>query len=390
MRLDTYKEYLLKHGNNLAEVKRNQSDYTIDYTFTRDPNYKRVYILTKDGWKYEDVKYQFHSASSILKDAVDYYVQFRPGIHYPIGSYIIIPDDTTHDLNLSEDELKNPFTQPVEDRKQWWIIVGRNDASAYVRYMVLKCNWNFRWILNGKILEVFGCIRNANSYTSGAWTADYSTTLDNLSGCWIPDTYHVYSDQLSTLGLCDTRTIHYDQRFMITNNIINPKCYRVTKVVDMVPQGIIKLSIKQDDFDSKRDCPELLLCNYYEEEGKVNVDIEPSGDVGSNSIKYMTTNEDFELIESSEELLLRIGITSYFESSMDSTLPLEWKLDLIGDFSDEDIAYYCNLLKVTKFDNKTISIKPSKAKSLIGKRFNLSVCDTSGNYYSSIELEVGE
>jgi hypothetical protein len=35
-----------------------------------------------------------------------------------------------------------------------------------------------------------------------------------------------------------------------------------------------------------------------------------------------------------------------------------------------------------------ISVRLSKAKSLEGKRFVLSVSDASGNYYSSIELEV--
>lgn len=389
MKLDTYKNYLQKHGNNLSEVKKKQSDYIIDRTFTRDPNYKRVYILTKDGWKYEDVKYQFHSASSILKDAVDYYVQFRPGVHYPIGSYIIIPDDPSNELNLTEEELENPFKQDVSNRTQWWLIVGRNNATSYVRYMVLKCNWNFKWILNGKILEVFGCIRNANSYTSGAWTADYSTSLDNLSGCWIPDTHYIYSDKLSELGLCDTRTIHYDQRFMITNNIINPKCYRVTKVVDMVPQGIIKLSIKQDDFDPNRDCPELMLCNYYEEEGMLNVDID-STDTGENSIVFMTVDENFELVESSEEPLLQIGKSSYFKSEIDSPNVIEWDIHIVGDYSDDENDYYCNLIKITRFDNTTVSVKPSKAGSIIGKRFNLSVCDTNGDYYSSIELEVKE
>ena len=60
MNITSYKNYLSSRGNNLAQVKRNQSDVILNNTFTLDPTYKKVYILTKDGWKWEDAKYQFH------------------------------------------------------------------------------------------------------------------------------------------------------------------------------------------------------------------------------------------------------------------------------------------------------------------------------------------
>lgn len=145
---------------------KNQSDILMDTTFTRDHNYKRVYILTKDGWKWEDAKYQEHSVQSILKEPVDYYLQFRPKVHYPVGSYVIVPDDTSFDINLTEDELKNPFLQPTSNRTQWWIIVGRDEAPAFVRYMILKCDWDFRWVYKGKLMSCWACSRNASSYTS--------------------------------------------------------------------------------------------------------------------------------------------------------------------------------------------------------------------------------
>ena len=92
---EMYKNYLSSYGSNLAQVKKNQSDAIMNNSFTADAQYKRVYILTKDGWKWEDAKYQRHAKLSILKDAVDYYLQFRPKVHYPIGSYVFVPDDTS-------------------------------------------------------------------------------------------------------------------------------------------------------------------------------------------------------------------------------------------------------------------------------------------------------
>lgn len=45
-------------------------------------------------------------------------------------------------------------------------------------------------------------------------------------------------------------------------------------------------------------------------------------------------------------------------------------------------------MKMTVLDNVSISIKPGKAKSLIGKRFTLSATDNNGDNMSSIVLEV--
>ena len=133
---EMYKNYLSSYGSNLAQVKKNQSDAIMNNSFTADAQYKRVYILTKDGWKWEDAKYQRHAKLSILKDAVDYYLQFRPKVHYPIGSYVFVPDDTDFDINISGHELDNPLSLPDERITQLWFIVGRDDANAFVRYNI--------------------------------------------------------------------------------------------------------------------------------------------------------------------------------------------------------------------------------------------------------------
>lgn len=46
---EMYKNYLSSYGSNLAQVKKNQSDAIMNNSFTADAQYKRVYILTKDG-----------------------------------------------------------------------------------------------------------------------------------------------------------------------------------------------------------------------------------------------------------------------------------------------------------------------------------------------------
>ncbi len=394
-----YKSYLASEGNTLSQIKRNESDIVINQTFTADAAYKKVYILTQNGWKFEDAKYQIHTTPSILKDAVDYYLQFRPKIHYPIGSYVFIPDDNDFDINLSGSELDNPFTLPDDRITQLWFIVGRDDALSYVRYNVLKCNWNFKWLYKHNLYSCWGANRSASSYTSGKWTDEYSSALDNLTSAWIPDTYYTYGNNIYELGLSDTRTIMHEQRFMLTNNILDPKVYQVTKVVDLNPSGIIKLSIKQDELNEKRDNIKLKICDYYNDSGESNVsfvkdDFMPV--VENPEIKWMQLNSEGELDEVLNDILkyLHIGQSSYFEcipSNVESHL--NWNIEFVNvenHYSSEECSHFEGLIKITALKNGVISVKPGRTKKLIGKHYLLSVEDRYGFIRSSIELEVGE
>lgn len=402
MDINQYKNYLSSHGKTMGQVKRNQSDVLMNSTFTIDPAYKKVYILTKDGWKWEDAKYQTHSTQSISKDPVDYYLQFRPKTHYPIGSYVIVPDDTSPEVNLTEEELVNPFSQPIKNRTQWWIIVGRDESNAFVRYMILKCDWEFRWIYKGKLMTCWACSKNANSYTSGKWVDDISSSLDDLTQSWLPDTYHTYGDKLQELGMYDTRTIMHGQRFFMSNNDLDPKIYEVTKIKDINPQGIIKLAIKQDELNEKRDNIELRVCDYYTDEGDIQIDkpiVEVPDNTKSSTITWMIVNDDGELEENIDPTLevLQTGQTSYFAAKFydgadEVEVDGQWRIELANTdgLSEEDISYYVGLMKLTKFDTSTIAIKPAKASSLKGMEFVLTVSDIDGQYESSIDVKVGE
>lgn len=192
----------------------------------------------------------------------------------------------------------------------------------------------------------------------------------------------------------DTRTIMHGQRFFMSNNDLDPKIYEVTKIKDINPQGIIKLSIKQDDLNEKRDNIELRVCDYYTDEGDVKVDIpvDNTPDTEKQSaISWMTTDINGELTDG-VETTLEIGSTYYFEVKFSHpNIDPQWKIELIdnnNEFTEKDRAYYIGLMKLTKFDTTTLALKPAKASSLKDKKFILSVSDSNGEYYSSIELEV--
>lgn len=162
-------------GRTLSEQRKADSEMIMNATFNGDPDYKRVYILDpKTGWHYTDAKYSKHATQSILKDDVDYYLQFRPKEHYPIGTYVFIPNDLSEEIGFAVDEPVDPFEDRLFDDifkgGKLWMLVDRNNALQFVRYNVLQCNWNFKWIefQNGqrRVFHCYGMNRNANSYTS--------------------------------------------------------------------------------------------------------------------------------------------------------------------------------------------------------------------------------
>ena len=382
---DMYKTMLNVKGKNLSQVRQYNSAMVMNATFTGDIGYKRVYILDKEeGWKYEDAKYSKHATPSILKDAVDYYLQFRPRVHYPVGTYVFIPNDMDYNIGFEEEDPVDPFKDENFDVNKLWLIVGKNDANEFVRYNIIKCNWNFRWIarINGenKILNVWGAVRNANSYTSGVWAADYTTALDNVTNAWIPDIFLLYEDKLSDYDLCDTRYLRHDHRFMLTHNKLDPKVYTVTKVQDLVPQGIIKLTLKQDELNNVRDNVDLMLCDYYNSFGEVVTKQESHIDDTARSFLWSAIVDENGVLQRNQEQdnILHIAVISYFNVEFFlkdklQDLNAEWRIDYNGtsELSEEEIKHLCDLIVMRQIDKSTISIKPAKTNKLVGEKFIL-------------------
>lgn len=391
--MSDYASRLRSNGRNLSEVRKNQADQIMNITFTGDIGYKKVFILDPDeGWHYTDAKYIKHSNVSMAKDQVDHYLQFRPKEHHPVGTYVFIPDDTSFDLeNLNEEDPLNG------DVSNLWMIVGRTDDNQFVRYMVLKINWKFRWVFGHgdrkKVYSCWGCHRSANSYTSGWWNDFFTTGLDSLTAFWLPDTYYIFGDDgLQKYGLDDTRLITHQQRTMITHNKIHPACYIVSKIRDIEPSGIIKLSLKLDELDPSRDNVDLLLCDYYNDTGDIVVDkptVDPDPEKTS-TISYMVVNADGELEESSEfPATLDIGKTYYYRSSFSNdNVDGQWRVLLVGNYTEEERIAIERLMVLRVIDSNTVSLRPAKSKKLPGLQFKLNVCDINGDYSSSVDVEV--
>lgn len=194
---------------------------------------------------------------------------------------------------------------------------------------------------------------------------------------------------------------------MLTLNKINPSVYRLSKVNELQPKGVLKLTFKMDEFDEQKDNTDLMICNYYDEDGDVTVDSkEPIAPDESkiSTLSWAILNNNNELIK--DESLgntLSIGNLSYFIAEFSDIVEApEWRISYVNTteederLSEDRKQYYCGLLKINTFgqnviNEKTISsvsVRPNKVKSLVGKRFLLTVQNHDGEYKSSIIVEV--
>ena len=178
---------------------------------------------------------------------------------------------------------------------------------------------------------------------------------------------------------------------MISLNDINPNCYMVSKILDMAPQGILKLTFKQDDYNKRRDEPSLMICDYYDDSGDITID-EPfivEDEKKTSYISYFVVNEDGEMVETEfdDSVIMHTGKTDYFSVTFsDDNVDAQWRITL--DEESDDKTYIEKLMVVNQVTESVISIKPGKSSKVKGRKFTLSVSDADGRYYSSIKLEV--
>lgn len=183
-------------GNNLGQLRKNRADVVENANFTGDIGYRKAYILDPDnGWHWQDVKFSKHGITSTSKSGVDSYVQFRPKVRYPIGTYLFIPDQGSYQLDINKDD-------PLCDKaNKLWFIVDKTDYRQFIRYLVVKCDYLLRWVTDfgGKrhIEKCWAACETASSYTSCRCSSLYRKRyMCILLNCW-EDPLESYTPQRS-------------------------------------------------------------------------------------------------------------------------------------------------------------------------------------------------
>lgn len=218
--------------------------------------------------------------------------------------------------------------------------------------------------------------------------------LDNVSEGLIPNLSYIYKDKLDEYGLDDTNKLMLETRFILSTNPEQPKCYSASKIMEMTPKGMLDVTFKQGTFDEKRDNPELFCCNYYDDNGEAVVDIAPTPSEPTETDKcelyQYSMDDDGNAVKNETVQSLQIGGTTYYSCEYGSENPdAIWTIECIDDISDNEKTYYCKMLKLTIYDDENVAIAVSRANSVIGHKFRLTVVNNNNaNETASLDLEV--
>lgn len=231
--LDAFRARMERLGKTQSNAYLQNSDMIINESFTRDPSYREVFITHAPSHielQKMDAKFKIHTSRSISGDSEDYYLEFRPHVKVPIGSYVDIPDE--------------------EGKIGRWLIVEKDNRPQFPMYYVLKCNWTLKWYVNEKVYKCLGVLRNQNSYNSGLWQDYIFESIENQNKIWLPTTPY-------------TQTLNYGQ-FVLMNDKGRkiPLRWKVSKCEDLQPQGLTKITFTQEQTSLHVDCGKFGIAEW--------------------------------------------------------------------------------------------------------------------------------
>lgn len=390
------------NARTVGQIIKEQSDFAMEETWNHDPQSKVCYIydyyhddqpLLNKGMKYNkttkckiDAKFIVTKYSSISSDQVEYHLMFRPTqprqfdegdslfyyeknyatrykSEWAVGLYIDIPDDT--------------------GLYRKWLIVAKEIGNQFIKFSILPCDYKLCWIElndNKRIKrQMWGCLRNQKSYTSGIWAGDRLVSLDNVNQIWLP------------MNLI-TERIHYiaedsedNQRLIISSLSPNPAVWIVSKIQDISPFGILKLTYKQTVFDEHKDYIDWdtgdMYADYY-----IN-DIAPIDDIPvTTDISKITALNNYIKLGGSYKLLT----VNFFDEQgnninskyVDNITLDNWKC-FIGevDYTENELITW-----LEQSEKNTIKIKIGKDLSLLSQVLKIQ-CIVN-DIVSQIELEL--
>lgn len=286
--LDVYKRQLTSMGGTLGQTAKRNSDLLMETTWDNDIQSKVCYIYDyfrdndadqEYGFTYHnttkhriDAKFIVTQYGTISKDQVEYHLLLKPSqkLEFTLGD----------DLYWFEEEYRHPFNVQfpiglyidIPDEKgvyRRWIIVSHEIGNQFEKYSILPCDYRFQWIdlYDGKKVkrQMWGCTRSMKSYTAGLWIDRYMYSLDDVANLWIPlnsITQHFgYSNMIGQ-----------NQRICVSAKTPVPLTYKISKINNAKPVGIIQATLDQDNFNQHTDYVERdtegnivgMWANYYD------------------------------------------------------------------------------------------------------------------------------
>ena len=244
---EEFRNRMDRRGRFMGETLRRQSDMVVNATWLNSVAARRVqvkwlnrglppeYVSADEFEDPIDAHFELKSEYSVANGASPYYLTFRPGefVRHPeikVGAYVSIPN--------------------VDNIPEWWMIIFIEDDNELKKSYIMKCNWVFKWVVDGKIYSHLGVLRNGSS-TREADENSYTTMVNGNGVMWTATNF-------------DTQTLRHGQRLLISDEgRIPPLCYSIGDIIDTRPIGLTKFVLSQGTYDAVHDNAELMLADYY-------------------------------------------------------------------------------------------------------------------------------
>lgn len=323
---DVYKIRLkAQKGKKVPQYKRDQSEMVVRETWYNDPEVVSMKLYKHKegtcGKEYEligeeDARFIHKEMQEYGSQAVAYYVQFLPHVHYPIGSYIQIPDE--------------------DGKMQWWLIVDKSKDLQFAYYDILPCNYTVKWVKNNHIYQCLCVVRSVNSYSSGVKTkASLMELTDNRCKMVMP------SDEVS-------KNLFYGVRIIVSSDREVPFVWKTTKIEEITPVGISTFTIQQDKYNELTDKASdgtmvadinTRIIHNAEEAGSDSSDTsqKPIAALSASILSYCLVEDKTNLVQQKD----RNGEVAYVHPDIaqvieDGTIKIKDRLKFIPQFRDQN------------------------------------------------------
>ena len=367
-------------AKTLGQIYKEESDFLMEQTWDSSLGSKICYIYDHFhddqphlcvGMTYEnttktkiDAKFIVTKYNSLDKDQVEYHLMFKPSqkTRFEEGDELYY-FETDYRKRYGNDDFVGLMVDIPDEKGIYrkWLIVQREEGNQFIKYLIVQCNFYLMWIeRNGseRIKRKMWCVlRSQNSYNSGIYSYYATTKMENQDKCWLPL-------NSITEKIWYTTDENKNMRVLVGALTEKPTSWIISKVEDVKPAGIKKLTFYQSEFNPHTDYVNLetgeMFADYYDSNIEPTDPTEPTLTLPSNYAIITASTSTIKIGGSYKTLTVNIydkdgiDITDYY-----SDAEFKWSCSIDElDITEADIVTW---LDGVSFDKKKLKFSNDRS-----------------------------
>lgn len=361
-------------AKTIGQIHKENSDFVMEETFWNDPQSKVCYIYDffhddsphiNFGMTYEnttktkiDAKFIVSKYQSVDKEQVEYHLMFRPSQKtvFEEGDELYY-FETDYRRRYSNDDFVGMYVDIPDEKGNYrkWLIIQREEGNQFIKYLIIPCTFNLMWIeVSGseRIKRKMWCaLRGQNSYNSGVYTYYATTKMENQDKCWMPL-------NSITEKIWYTTDENTNMRVLVGAVTEHPLAWIVSKVENVKPAGIQKLTFYQSEFNPHTDYVNLetgeMYADYYQSSIEPTDPSDPTPTPSSNIAKITASTATIKVGGSYKTLTVSVfdeNGTDITDNYSDATFEWTCSIDDVDYTENTDVITWLN---GTTFNKKKI------------------------------------